>query len=86
MQDELMSEFLKYWASERENVSSNHISEISHTVDTDVFTGTDVTPAEPIELVVKYTVTKTVVHRVPVNELGPFLVELAKGTRRWQLG
>lgn len=71
-----MNEILKYWAADREGVSVLAISEIEFDLD-DGWPGTDVTPGDLPEVVVKYTVTREVVYRHPVSKLGDFISQLA---------
>ncbi len=82
MKDKQLEAVLKYWAADKEGVPVTGISKIDFDVDTDIFMGSDVTPPEPIEIVIKYTVTKQVSYRVEVDQTGPFLIELARVVTR----
>lgn len=82
MPDEKLDKIIQHWASEKELVARDAITDLEYEIDTDVFPGTDVTPAEPIEMVITYTVTKKVVKRIPVNEMGPWIIELSDVARR----
>lgn len=76
-----LAEILKYWAADREAISSLGISNVEFDFDSG-WEGTDVTPGDPPEIVVKYTYTRTVVVRKKVSELGEFITELAQVARR----
>lgn len=79
-----LEEILRAWAADRENVSRLAISDVSFDYD-EGFHGTDVTPPEWPECVVKYTVKKDIIFRVDVRDLGRFVHELAKVASRGPL-
>jgi hypothetical protein len=76
---------LKYWAADREAVPSTGIIAVEFDYDAG-WPGSDVTPPEWPEIIVKYTVSKSVVYRVRVNELGGFIGELADVSSRIKPG
>jgi len=71
-----LEEILAYWAADREQVLRTGISEVSFDYDQG-WGGTDVTPGQEPRVIVKYTVTKQVVHYTEIGELGDFISELA---------
>lgn len=79
-----LEDILKYWAADREGVSSLNVLSVEFDFDQG-WPGTDVTPGEPPEVVIKYKIEKEVVYRHPVNELGEFIAELSQVASRGPL-
>lgn len=79
-----LDELVKYWIADREAVSVLRISDIEFDFD-EGWPGTDVTPGELPEVVIKYTVTRDVVYRRPSHELGELLMEFVSVAARGPL-
>lgn len=74
-----LDEIMGFWAADREGVSVLDISNIEFDFDKG-WPGTEVTPGDLPEIVIKYTVTKKVVYRREASELGTFIKELASAS------
>lgn len=75
-----LDEILRYWAADREAVSALQITDLEFDFDSG-WPGTDVTPGDPPEIVVKYSVTRHVVYRHETSKLGDFIAKLAMVAR-----
>lgn len=72
-----LKQILAYWAADREGVSVLAISDLEYDFD-EGWPGTDVTPGDPPEIIIKYKITKDVIYRRDSKELGDFIAELAQ--------
>jgi hypothetical protein len=71
-----LSKVIRSWAAGREGVSQLEISHVEFDFDKG-WPGTDVTPGDMPEIVIKYRVHRDVIYRREVTELGDFISELA---------
>lgn len=71
-----LSEIIHSWAAGREGVSPFKISDVEFDFD-EGWPGTDVTPGDMPEIVIKYRVHRDVIYKREVSELGDFIQELA---------
>lgn len=77
-----LKEILRSWAAGREGVSQLEITGIEFDFD-EGWPGTDVTPGDMPEICVQYRVTRHVIYKRPVDELGDFIMELAGAMHKW---
>jgi hypothetical protein len=82
--DATLDKIVKQWVADREGVSVLDVTDLEYDFD-EGWPGTEVTPGELPEIVIKYTIKKTQVYRHPANKLGDFIFELAKVARRGPL-
>jgi hypothetical protein len=68
---------LRHWAAKNEEVSPLEIIKVKFDFDPG-WNGTDVTPGDPPELSVSYDVVQHRVITIPMNEVGPFIEQLAE--------